>query len=439
MAEANRYRPYTAANFRSRSHDTAHASDPADDSPLPDHPLISRENPQFVDQQDALSELLTHLRSAGKFAYDSEFIGELTYVPKLCLIQVATTQRVALIDTLGKLDLTPFWQLLCDETVEKIVHAGQQDIEPVFRNANSRAANIFDTQISAGFIGLAYPVALSKLVLQMIGVKLGKGLTFTHWDQRPLSAMQLRYAADDVRYLLAVRAAIGDELEKLEHTAWASQECQALCDPSQYGFNPQSHYLRIRGASSLPSRGQAILKELTIWRDKWARHHNVPARSFLRDEILLELARSPVKSVDKLTRVKGLPRPVEQDHGAELVDVTTAALQLPAEKLPTIRDFEPTPKQRFGADALWSAVQCLCAGRKIDPNLVSSRQEIGELYRTVSGSNDPGETRLLQGWRREAVGQTVLDLLAGKTCLELNWSDTLGIKPTLGPCSKPEC
>ncbi len=439
MAEANRYRPYTAANFRSRSHDTAHAADPADDSPQPDHPLITREKPQFVDEQDALSELIAHLRSAGKFAYDSEFIGELTYIPKLCLIQVATTQRVALIDTLGKLDLKPFWQLLCDETVEKIVHAGQQDIEPVFRNANSRAANIFDTQISAGFIGLAYPVALSKLVQQMIGVKLGKGLTFTHWDQRPLSAMQLRYAADDVRYLLAVRAAIGEELEKLGHTKWAAEECEVLCDPTQYGFNPQAHYLRIRGANSLPARGQAILRELTIWRDKWARHHNVPPRSFLRDEILLDLARSPVKSIDKLSRVKGLPRPVEQDHGPEIIAATTAALELPPEQLPVVRNFEPTPKQRFGADALWSAVQCLCAGRKIDPNLVSSRQEIGELYRTVSSSNDPADARLLQGWRHDAIGQTVLDLLAGNTCLELNWSDTLGIKPTLGPCSKPEC
>src|ERR1700722_2283684 len=139
MAEANRYRPFTAANFRNRSHDTAHALDTAEESPLSDHPLISRDPPQFVDRQDALSELLDHLRSAGKFAYDSEFIGELTYIPKLCLIQVATTQRVALIDTLAGLDLQPFWDLICDAGVEKIVHAGQQDIEPVFRNAGCTA------------------------------------------------------------------------------------------------------------------------------------------------------------------------------------------------------------------------------------------------------------------------------------------------------------
>src|SRR3954447_16210415 len=153
-AESKRYRPYAPARFRAQAHESAHAGEPVEDLPKVAHPLVSHNPPQFVNEQDQLVELLAHLKSAGSFAYDSEFIGELTYIPKLCLIQVASSERVALIDPLVKLDLQPFWELLCDPSVEKIVHAGQQDIEPIYRNAGCRAANVFDTQICAGFIGL---------------------------------------------------------------------------------------------------------------------------------------------------------------------------------------------------------------------------------------------------------------------------------------------
>jgi ribonuclease D len=422
---AARSRGYSPGKFRSRSHDDAHGQDHRNDGPAVQHPLVTHSEPEFINKQEDLMNLLDHLRSAGRFAYDSEFIGELTYIPKLCLIQVASTQRVGLIDPLAGLDLGPFWDLLCDPSVEKVVHAGQQDIEPIHRNHGKTAANLFDTQICAGFTGLAYPTALSKLVHELVGAKLGKGLTFTHWDQRPLSAMQLRYAADDVRYLIAVRDILDERLKQRGHQQWAPLECESLCDHTQYGFNPQTHYLKVRGANSLPARQQAVLQQLTIWRDGCARAHNVPARTFLKDEILLDLSRTPVKSVEKLDRVRGLPRPVEQAHGAEIVAATAVGLALPATELPTVRDYEPTPQQRFRADALYAAFLCLCAGQSIDPGLVASRQEVGDLFRAVAAGESVATHSLLTGWRKEAAGQAMLDLLGGKLRLHLEWDQVL--------------
>src|SRR5207249_4723405 len=97
----------------------------------------------LITTQQQLLTLVDHLRSAGQFAYDSEFIGELTYYPKLCLIQTASAQRVTLIDPLAPLDLRPFWELICDSAVEKIVHAGAQDLEPVIRHLNRQPQNVF--------------------------------------------------------------------------------------------------------------------------------------------------------------------------------------------------------------------------------------------------------------------------------------------------------
>ncbi len=432
-AEVGSKRRYSRADHRARSHESAHLEEPpaVDDSHIAaDNPRVPRGAAAVLSTDAELAGLIDHLRSAGSFAYDSEFIGELTYFPKLCLIQAATTKRVALIDPLAEIDLRPFWELLCDGSVEKIVHAGQQDIEPVIRHMGRSPANVFDTQIAAGFIALPYPASLSKLVQELTGVRLGKGLTFTHWDQRPLSAVQLRYAVDDVRYLPLLRAELGQRLEARGHAAWAKAECEAQCDTSRYRFDPETQYLRVRGAGSLQPRNLAVLRELTVWRDTAARAHDVPPRSFLRDEVLIDLARSPAKSVEKLARVRGLPRPVEAAHGAHIVQTTLRALELPATALPTSRDSEPSPADRFRADALWASAQCLAYGRGIDPALLTNRQEIGEFFRLVQGGGDTSESRLMQRWRREAIGEQLAQMITGESQFTLKWAG--GILQTCG-------
>jgi ribonuclease D len=288
-------------------------------------------------------------------------------------------------------------------------------------------ANLFDTQIAAGFMSLPYPVALSKLVMELLGVRLGKGLTFTQWDQRPLSSQQLRYAADDVRYLPAIRQIMGEKLEELGHLAWAFEESASICKPGLYRFDPQTYYHRVRGSGSLQPKQLAVLKELTVWRDAAARAADSPARAFLKDEILVDLSRNPVKSVDKLDRVRGLPRPVESEHGQAIVDAIARGLAVPPEQWPAVSNYEPTPCERFRCDAIWSLVQCIAASRAIDPNLVSSRQEIGEFYRQRT-SQEECTAGVLSGWRLDAIGQKLLDILDGQADLCLVWQDELKTK-----------
>lgn len=395
------------------------------------HPYVPKGPAVLVNSKAEFRELIDHLRCSGRFAYDSEFIGELTYVPKLCLIQVASVDRVALIDPLVGLDLTAFWELISDPAIEKIVHAGQQDLEPVVRELDRPPANVFDTQISAGFIGLPYPLSLLKLVNELAGVKLGKGLTFSHWDQRPLSAMQLRYAADDVRYLVLVREEIGKRLATLAHTDWAAEECANQCDSKLFTFDPRQQYLRVRGAGSLAPRNLAVLRELTIWRDQAARLNDVPPRAFLKDEIMIDFARNPIKSIEKLDRVRGLPRPVESEHGARIVELTARAMALPESELPPTRDIEPSPTEKFRTDSLWAIAQCLCAGQSIDVACVTARQDITEFYQQfTTTAHNGGPHRLLTGWRRQALGEPLLKILGGQSRFQLAWQNGA---PSLAP------
>jgi ribonuclease D len=400
-------------HHRARSHESAHAGAmPIDGQSHPlDHPLVPPGDAELVRTAQQLGELVAGLRAAGSFAYDSEFIGEQSYIPKLCLIQVAMPRRVALIDPLEGLDLTPFWEVVCDAKIEKVVHAGQQDVEPVFRLVGRPPANLFDTQIAAGMVSLPYPLSLSKLVYELVGAKLGKGLTFTSWDQRPLSGQQLRYAADDVRYLPAARQELRRRLEAAGTAHWASQESNELCHPGVYRFNPDESYLKIRGANGLEPRNLAVLRQLAIWRDNAAREADVPPRTFLRDEIMLNLARSPVKTADKLNRVRGLPKQVEVEHGSGIIAATQAALNLPASQWPQHQHAEPLPREKFQCDAIWAAGQSECFSRGVDPSLVGSRQELGDLWRDIAAGGSGDGLRIMHGWRHELLGEKLLKMI----------------------------
>lgn len=390
--------------------------------PVPTHPLISATPPQLITAQADLEEAVGHIRQAGRFAYDTEFIGELTYYPRLCVVQLATTQRVMVVDPLTELDLRPVWQVIADPQVQTLVHAGQQDLEPVARNLGSPPENVMDTQIAAGFIGLPYPLSLRELIRQLTGANVNKGATFTEWDRRPLAPMQLEYAADDVRYLPAAWEAIQRQLEARGHADWARAECDKLCRMESYAYDLDAQVGRVKGGSALSGRKLAVLRQLVQVRDQAARQQDVPARSMMRDEVLVGLAKRQPTTAAELHTFAGLPRPVEQAYGGELLE----AVQKGQQGAPLERD-EPRrpepPAQRVAIDSLWALIQSFCHSRGIDPALVANRHEVRRLLDDASAPGRFESGPLMQGWRGELVGKFLTDFLKGRKGLLLRWHD----------------
>ena len=58
--------------------------------------------------------------------FDTEFVGEETYEPSLCLIQVSTPDALSLIDPLSAGPLDAFWRLLVEPTRTVIVMRGER-------------------------------------------------------------------------------------------------------------------------------------------------------------------------------------------------------------------------------------------------------------------------------------------------------------------------
>ena len=406
--------------WRDKSHQDSH-SQAEDLLPLAAHPLAGTEPPVIVETAAALGEMLVHLKAAGAFAFDSEFIGERSYEPRLCLVQAATARQVFLADPLKGLDLSGLWELLVDAGVEKIVLAGQQDFGPAVQKTGRPPANIMDLQIAAGFVYADYPLSLSRLLAEFVGVPVGKALTFTHWDNRPLSARQVRYAADDVRYLPAAREAVGKRLAEAGRAAWAREECAAAMeDLALYRPAPETLYLRVRGRDRLRRRQLAILQELAVVRDQAARQENVPPRTLLKDGIMLSLARRPARELADLAAVKNLPRPVEFKYGRQIVEATAKALALPADRWPPEEPVE-MDSLREQVDGIWAGIAQACQERSIALSLVASRKEVvrlclachGEAQRSRAAENGSSleEHRLCRGWRKELLGDLLKKLI----------------------------
>jgi len=395
------------APHRARSDEEAHAvNDGHQHAAILDHALVNGASPDLVTTAAGLASLLEELRAAGSFGYDTEFIGEQTYHPYLCLVQTATPKRLALLDPLADLDLAPFWELVGDASVEKIVHAGQPDLEPVMRLIDRPPANVFDVQIAAGFVGVRYPSALRTLVLEILGGDLGHVTKFSQWDRRPLTELQMRYAANDVRYLPLLRQTIGERLTAAGLTAWVAEECQSLCDPELYEADATSQRMRVRGATELSPRQRAILRELVQWRDATAEAENAPVRALLADDVMLALVRSPVKTVAELDRVKGLPRAVEDRFGREIVEATKRGQEIKVEEFDS-RPPRDLDAHRARIEQLWKLVAARAQERHIDPALVSSKKELGKLVYGAEMQGVPEhtlESRVNGGWRREMMG-----------------------------------
>ena len=263
-----------------------------------------------------MRDVCSHLRSAGTFGFDTEFIRENSYRPQLCLVQVGTRDFCAMIDPF-QVDMGPFWRLVLDPSLEKIVHAGEQDLEICFLQTSHPPRNIFDVQVAAALVGLHYPLSYGNLVLEMFDIEMKQGKSFTDWSRRPLSKGQLHYAAEDVQHLVALRDELHSRLTTLGRVTWMQEEMAPTEEATTYTYDSLKMVQRLRGWRQMGRRRLAILRELVTWRDSAARDADLPPRTLLRDGAVKNVARIMPKTIHELRDVKDFPRPLARRCGAE--------------------------------------------------------------------------------------------------------------------------
>jgi ribonuclease D len=374
-----------------------------------------------VADPQALVECCARIASADTIGFDTEFVGEETYEPELCLIQVATPDALFLIDPVSAGPLDAFWQLLVEPARTVVVHAGREETRMCRRASGQTPQNWCDLQIAAGLVGLGYPMGHGALVHQLLGVSLSKGETLTEWRHRPLTESQIHYAFNDVRYLLPLWQRLDARLGELGRRDWARQEfarfvAQAL---PEFGSQPAAidKWRKLKGIGVLDRKRLGLVREMFLAREALAAQMNRPARVLVRDDLLVEIARRNPKGPHDIQTMRGIAKRFVQP----LWEAVERARQLPADQLPTPVEREQDPPQvTLVVNLLAAILNDYCARAKLAVGLTATMSDLKDLVRSKMQNEPPSEANLLlKGWRREAVLPMFLELLEGKRSVRI--------------------
>ncbi len=372
---------------------------------------------RYVSDAAALDELLDELDGVDEYAIDTEFHRERTYFPRLALVQIGWKGGVALVDPLA-VDVGPLRRLLVSGATA-VLHAADQDIEVLEQACGAVPTEIFDTQISAGFLGYSSP-SLVSLIEHVLSLRLQKADQLTDWTRRPLSTAQQAYAAGDVLHLLELKVHLTSRLEALGRLEWAAEECAILLRRDHTPTEPARAWWRLPHSRQLRGASRGVAQEVAAWRERRARQLDLPVRFVLSDLTVMAVAQRPPSSREELLRARGVDgRHLSGAAPEELL----AAIERGRKLSPPELDIPPRhPLERLNRPVI--ALASAYAGQlarelELDPAILATRADL------VAFFQDRRSGRLVSGWRYQLIGESLERLAAGDAALAFDGEDNL--------------
>lgn len=362
----------------------------------------------LIETTDDLRAFADDLEGERFLTIDTEFMRDRTFWPRLCLVQVAGSERHAAIDPLARgLDLDPLLRLMGDPGIVKVFHAARQDIEIFHRLTGRVPAPLFDTQLAAMVLGFGEEVGYDTLVQQVAKARIDKSSRFTDWSRRPLSKQQLDYALADVTHLRVIYERLSQRLEETGRSTWLEEELADLTDPAAYEQPPEVAWKRLKIRSREP-RFLAIVQGLAAWREREAQRRDLPRSRILRDDLLLEVAANrptTAAAVHDLRRVS-----VDGQSASGIARAVEAALALPADALPDLPQQQKMPRGIAPlVDLLRTLLKFRCEEHGVAQRLVANTDDLEQ----IAAFEQP-DVRALRGWRRTVFGEAALALKRGE-------------------------
>lgn len=356
---------------------------------------------------------------------DTEFIGERRYQTLLCIIQVASEKGLFIFDVLKLPHIQPLLQIIADSKVLIITHAGDNDYRLIYELYHITPNNIFDTQIAAGFIGYKFPTSLRKLVEDELNIKLGKSQTVTNWEERPIKNKQIQYALEDVINLHNLYQIFSKKITALGRLEWVQEEFKKLEQLDYYEKEPYKEIFSHKQISAFSLKEQIFLMRLYEWRRRKAEERNHSKEMVLATKNITPIVKSMGMGIEGLKNNRRISEKFTLKYGDEMLKIYNKESSKEEvailNNLMQVNDIDPLEDIKL--ELLYNFIQYQCLQQEIAPELVLSRNT----FKKIKNDENYKEESLQSGWRREILGETLLNCLENRNKLIIETYD-LSIK-----------
>ena len=366
-----------------------------------------------ITDNTALLEICNLAQMKSAVALDTEFMRVSTYFPKLGLIQLYDGERVSLIDPLAITDFSPFVALLSNPKVLKILHSCSEDLLVFLQEFDQLPRPMIDTQIMARFLGLGTSAGLAKLAQQYLNVEIDKGATRTNWIKRPLSDIQLQYAAGDVWYLLPLYHILEKELAKTPWEQAVRDDCELALSKTHklQERDSEKAYLDIPNAWKLNPLELSRLSILAQWRQNVAIERDLALSYIVKSDNLWKVAKNNPRNTSEMLEM-GLTENEVRVRGKKILQLLSQARRISS------NDY-PKPIERISEDHRYKkAIRLLqekvnsLTPEGLNPEIVASKRTLEELIKWVWKYDcfQDKLPELLIGWRKP-IGEKLVDVI----------------------------
>ena len=367
------------------------------------------DNINIIKDNNTLKKFCKKCINEKVLAIDTEFIRENTYYPILCLIQIASNSFSAVIDPLSEIDLQPVWEILSNQNILKVFHAGRQDIEIFFNLTGKIPTPIYDTQIAAMFCGLGDQVSYDGLVNNFLKLTISKESQFSNWLQRPLTNKQIDYALSDVNYLIKIYPLIKKTIKETNREDWVEKELACLSNKKIYDINPIEIWKKIKIKN--PNREILnILKYLAEWREIECKKRNIPRNRLIRDEILVTLSQLKPTNIFSIKKIRGIPKSLNDKELNKILKIIKFSYEIEPEKWPKItKQIKKINVNKASLDLLKLLLTYCSQKSGLAEKLIADADELRLIL-----DGQMKDLKVFRGWRNEIFGKFVDQLLKGK-------------------------